>query len=93
MEQRFEIETLQKELPFYKIRLEQAKKRVFNWKKEWDRFDAKNIFNFDISTISKRELEKMRSREEALLDGNHAALSVFERVVDGYCRGFCQGCR
>ncbi len=85
MEQRFDIETLQKELPFYKIRLEQSKKREFNWKREWDRFDAKNIFNFDISSISKRNLEQMQSREEVLLDGNHAALSVFERVVDGLC--------
>ena len=85
MEQRVDIETLQKELPFYKIRLEQAKKREFDWQSEWDRFDAKNIFTFDISSISKRNLEQMRSREEVLLDGNHAVLSVFERVVDGLC--------
>ena len=85
MEQRADIETLQKALPFYKIRLEQAKKREFDWKREWDRFDAKNIFNFDISSISKSNLKEMRSREEVLLDGNHAALSVFERVVDGLC--------
>ena len=85
MERRFDIETLQRELPFYKIRLEQAKKRDFGWKREWHRFDAKNIFNFDISSLSKRNLEQMRSRQEVLLDGNHAALSVLERVVDGLC--------
>ncbi|MCG6917359.1 MAG: 2-oxoacid:acceptor oxidoreductase family protein, partial [Deltaproteobacteria bacterium] len=85
MEQRVDLETLWKELPFYKIRLEQAKKREFDWQSEWHRFDAKNIFTFDISSISKRKLEQMRSREEALLDGNHAALSVLERVVDGLC--------
>ncbi|UCE83204.1 MAG: 2-oxoacid:acceptor oxidoreductase family protein [Deltaproteobacteria bacterium] len=85
MEQRIDTDSLLKELPFYRIRQEQAKKRRVEWQTEWDRYDARNIFNFDISSISKRDLEKIRRREEVLLDGNHAALAVFERVADGLC--------
>jgi pyruvate-ferredoxin/flavodoxin oxidoreductase len=85
MEQRIDIDALLKELPFYRIRQEKMKGDRFNWQAEWDRFDARKIFDFDVSSISTEELEKMCSREEVLLDGNHAALSVLERVVDGLC--------
>jgi len=85
MDQKVNIEALQRALPFYKIRQEKVQKRPVSWQKEWERFDARKIFDFDLSSISEQQLEEMRSREEVLLDGNHAALSVLERVVDGLC--------
>ena len=85
MDQQVNIEALQKELPFYKIRQEKVPKRPVDWQREWDRFDASRIFDFDLASIPKKQLEEMRSHEEVLLDGNHAALSVLERVVDGLC--------
>ncbi len=85
MAPRIDIEALQHQLPFYMLRQEKAKRLQFNWRTEWDRFDAKNIFDFDIGSVPKEMIEEMRSRHEVLLDGNHAALSVLERVVDGLC--------
>ncbi len=82
---RIDIHELEKELPFYKIKQEKVRKPQFNWQAEWDRFDVRKMFDFDVSSIPLEELEEMRSRQEVLLDGNHAALSVLERVVDGLC--------
>ena len=85
MEQRTNIEALQQRLPFYKIRKEMGRHKQFNWQEEWDRFDARKTFEFDLSSIPEGKLSELRSRQEVLLDGNHAALSVLERVVDGLC--------
>ena len=85
MAPRIDIEALQHQLPFYMLRQEKVKNLQFNWQAEWDRFDAKNIFDFDIGSVPKEMIEEMRNRHEVLLDGNHAALSVLERVVDGLC--------
>ena len=48
MDQKVNIEALQKELPFSKIRQKRMPKRPVNWQREWDRFDARRIFDFDL---------------------------------------------
>ncbi len=54
MASRVDIEALQHQLPFYKSRKEKGKKVRFNWQAEWDRFDAKKIFDFDIGSIPEK---------------------------------------
>ncbi len=45
----------------------------------------KKLFEFDIAAIPEERLNVFRERKEAILDGNHAALSVLTRLVDGLC--------
>jgi pyruvate-ferredoxin/flavodoxin oxidoreductase len=81
-----EIDTLRQQLPYHQLR--QVKKdRVIpiDWQTEWERFDAKELFTFDISSIPDKLLKNMRQRQEVLMDGNQAAISVLTRVVDGLC--------
>ncbi|UCG14371.1 MAG: 2-oxoacid:acceptor oxidoreductase family protein [Deltaproteobacteria bacterium] len=85
MEHRIEIETLRTQLPFHKLRREKGNQVQIDWQHEWKRFDARNLFEFEPVSIPEQELNRMRNREEVLLDGNHAALYVLERVVDGLC--------
>ncbi len=84
MKQQIDIDTLLSQLPFYKKR-EKRKRIEFDWKAEWGRFDAKKLFEFDLSTISADKLSAIQERKEAIMDGNHAALSILTRLVDGLC--------
>ena len=81
-----EIDTLRQQLPYHQLR-QVKKERVIpiDWQTEWERFDAKELFTFDISSIPDKLLKNMRQRQEVLMDGNQAAISVLTRVVDGLC--------
>jgi len=81
-----EIDTLRQQLPYHKLR--QVKKEQIvpvDWQTEWERFDATELFHYDLRTIPEKLLENMRKRQDVLMDGNQAALSVLTRLVDGLC--------
>jgi len=80
-----DIDVLRQQLPFQKLRQKGGKRIQTDWKAEWDRFDGKKLFTFDISSIPEDQLKAMRARREVILDGNQAALSIFTRLVDGFC--------
>jgi pyruvate-ferredoxin/flavodoxin oxidoreductase len=80
-----DIEKLRKQLPFQKLRPKGEKKIQIDWKAEWERFDAKKLFDFKLESIPQDKLNAMRARREVILDGNQAALSIFARLVDGLC--------
>src|SRR4030042_2706787 len=80
------IDTLRQQLPYHKLRqVKREQVLPIDWQTEWERFDARELFAFDLSAIPERMLESMRKRQEVLMDGNQAALSVLTRVVDGLC--------
>ena len=85
MNSAIEIEALRKQLPYQKLRQKRGKRIEIDWQAEWERFDARELFDFDISTIPEQYLGAIQKRRDAILDGNHAALSVLTRVVDGLC--------
>ncbi|MDY0040381.1 MAG: hypothetical protein RBS57_08715, partial [Desulforhabdus sp.] len=74
MKQDLEVETLQMQLPYYELGRKREKSVSLDWTKEWDRFDARKLFDFDISSLSQEQLAAMRKRQDLLMDGNHAAL-------------------
>jgi pyruvate-ferredoxin/flavodoxin oxidoreductase len=81
-----EIDTLRQQLPYHKLR--QVKKEQVvpvDWQTEWERFDAAELFNYDLRVIPEKLLENMRKRQDVLMDGNQAAISVLTRLVDGLC--------
>jgi pyruvate-ferredoxin/flavodoxin oxidoreductase len=81
-----EIDTLRQQLPYHWLR--QTKKDQvlpIDWPTEWERFDAKELFTFDMSSIPETLLANMRKRQEVLMDGNQTAISVLTRLVDGLC--------
>ena len=80
-----DIDVLRQQLPFQKLRQKGGKRIQTDWKAEWDRFDGKKLFTFDLSSIPEERLKAMRSSREVILDGNQAALSIFTRLVDGFC--------
>ncbi len=81
-----EIDTLRQQLPYHKLRLVKKGQVIpIDWQTEWERFDAKELFAFDLATIPEKMLENMRNRQEVLMDGNQAALSILTRVVEGLC--------
>lgn len=81
-----DLDTLRQQLPYHKLRqVKKGKVLPLDWQTEWERFDARELFNFDLATIPEKMLEAMRRRQEVLMDGNQAALSVLTRVVDGLC--------
>jgi len=82
---RIEIDTLREQLPYHKLRQRKGKVIEIDWQAEWERFDAKELFAFDLAGIPKKMLEEMRRRQEVLMDGNQAAISVLTRLVDGLC--------
>lgn len=84
MAPKIDIDALMAVLPYQRKR-GKWKSLQLDWNKEWERFDAKKLFEFDLSTIPEDTLSATRKRKEATLDGNHAALSVLTRVVDGLC--------
>ena len=71
-----DIEKLRKQLPFQKLRPKGGKKIQIDWKAEWERFDAKNLFSFKLESIPKNKLTAMRTRREVILDGNQIATAV-----------------
>jgi len=85
MKQDLLVETLQMQLPYYELARKRGRMIQIDWQAEWDRFDGNRVFNFDISSLSKESLAAMRERRNSLLDGNHAALSILTRLVDGLC--------
>jgi len=81
-----EIDTLRKQLPYHRLRQGRKDKVLpIDWPTEWERFDANELFAFDLFAIPGKMLENMRKRQDVLMDGNQAAISVLTRVVDGLC--------
>jgi pyruvate-ferredoxin/flavodoxin oxidoreductase len=81
-----EIDTLRQQLPYHRLRKTRKDKVLpIDWPTEWERFDASELFSFDLATIPKTLLENIRKRQEVLMDGNQAAISVLTRLVDGLC--------
>jgi pyruvate-ferredoxin/flavodoxin oxidoreductase len=81
-----EIDTLRQQLPYHRLRqVRKGKVLPIDWPTEWERFDANELFAFDMATIPPKLLENMRKRQEVLMDGNQAAISVLTRLVDGLC--------
>ena len=81
-----EIDTLRQQLPYRRLRqVRKGKVLPIDWRTEWERFDAKKLFDFDLADIPEAELESMRKRQDVLMDGNQAAISILTRLVDGLC--------
>ena len=81
-----EIDTLRQQLPYHRLRqTRKGKVLPIDWPTEWERFDANELFAFDLATIPPTLLENMRKRQDVLMDGNQAAISVLTRLVDGLC--------
>jgi pyruvate-ferredoxin/flavodoxin oxidoreductase len=86
MDRNFDIENLRRQLPYHSIRSNRLKEAPsVDWQGDWQRFDAAKLFQFDPNSISPDDLAAMRQREDVLLDGNHAALNILTRLVDGLC--------
>ncbi len=85
MSQDISIEMLRDQLPYYQLRKSRQSRIQLNWLSEWDRFDARALFSFDLNSIPSEKLAELRKRTDSLQDGNHAALSVLTRLVDGLC--------
>lgn len=85
MEKEFQLESLRGELPYYQLRKSRSSRVRLNWQTEWERFDARKLFEFDLGSIAPEQLNAMRKRKDVLLDGNHAVLSILTRLVDGLC--------
>jgi pyruvate-ferredoxin/flavodoxin oxidoreductase len=84
MAPKINIDTLMGALPYQRKR-GKWKSLKLDWNKEWERFDAKKLFEFDLAAINEEKLSHFRKRKEAILDSNHAALSILTRLVDGLC--------
>ena len=82
---RVEFDTLRQQLPYHKLRQKRGQIIHIDWQAEWERFDAKELFGFDLASIPAKMLEDIRKRQDVLSDGNQAALSLLTRVVDGLC--------
>jgi pyruvate-ferredoxin/flavodoxin oxidoreductase len=81
-----EIDTLRQQLPYRQLRqVKKAHVLPIDWQTEWERFDVEELFTLDLANIPAKLLENMRKRQEVLMDGNQAALSVLTRLVDGLC--------
>ena len=85
MKPRIDIEILREQLPYYQHWEKREKSRHLDWQAEWERFDAKKLFDFDLASLPEPQLLAMRERTDSLVDGNHAALSILMRLVDGLC--------
>jgi pyruvate-ferredoxin/flavodoxin oxidoreductase len=85
MEPRIDIDALQRQLPYHNLKQKLGRKIEIDWTKEWDRFDARKLFNFNLAAIPVDRLKALRKRREVILDGNQAALSILTRLVDGLC--------
>ena len=85
MKQDLKPDNLQMQLPYFELARKRKGSRRMDWKAEWERFDARKLFEFDLGSVPEEQLAAMRKRQDALLDGNHAVLSVITRLVDGLC--------
>lgn len=85
MKVNIDFDALRKQLPSYRLRQSAGRSIQHDWSGEWARFDAKALFNFDSESIPEGELAAMRLRRKVLMDGNHAALSILTRLVEGLC--------
>jgi pyruvate-ferredoxin/flavodoxin oxidoreductase len=85
MKQRIDMDRLRSELPYYRLQRSRESSIRFDWQEEWKRFDARGLFEFDLASIPTEQLDKIRERNDAVMDGNHAVLSVLTRLVDGFC--------
>ena len=47
MEPRIDLLTLQMNLPYYNLKEKLGRKVEIDWRAEWERFDAKKLFDFD----------------------------------------------
>ena len=81
-----DLDGLRKELPYHHLRQRKVKTtKEIDWQAEWERFDARELFSFNLSAIPSKLLEDIRKRQDVLMDGNQASISVLTRVVDGLC--------
>ncbi|MGB8992739.1 MAG: 2-oxoacid:acceptor oxidoreductase family protein [Desulfobaccales bacterium] len=81
-----EIDTLRQQLPYHRLRqIKKGQVLPIDWPTEWERFDARELFAFDLTSIPEKMLENVRKRQDVLMDGNQAAISVLTRLVDGLC--------
>ncbi len=81
-----DLDELRQQLPYHHLRAHKVKTtKEIDWQAEWERFDARELFPFNLSAIPAKLLEDMRKRREVLMDGNQASISVLTRVVDGLC--------
>lgn len=85
MKQELKVDDLQMQLPYFELARKRRNAVPIDWRTEWDRFDANKLFDFDPAALPDERLAAMRKRRDALLDGNHAVLSVLTRLVDGLC--------
>ncbi len=85
MEPRIDLLTLQMNLPYYDLKEKLGRKVEIDWRQEWERFDAKKMFNFNLAEIPAEQLAVLRQRRESLMDGNQTAVSILTRLVDGLC--------
>ena len=84
MAPKIDIDDLMAVLPYQRKR-GKWKSLQLDWNKEWERFDAKKLFEFDLAAIDADKLSAFRQRKEAIMDGNHTGLSILTRLVDGLC--------
>jgi pyruvate-ferredoxin/flavodoxin oxidoreductase len=81
-----DLEGLRRELPYHNLRQRKVKTtKDIDWQAEWERFDARELFSFNLGAIPSKLLGDMRKRQDVLMDGNQASISVLTRVVDGLC--------
>ena len=81
-----EYDRLRQQLPYHRLRqVKKARVLPMDWQTELERFDAGELFAFDLAGIPEKMLEAVRKRQEVLMDGNQASISVLTRVVDGLC--------
>ncbi len=85
MKQLIDMQALRNQLPYSQLQLQRKSRVRLNWHSEWDRFDAKHLFEFNLADIPEEKLAALRERTEVLMDGNRAVLSIFTRLVDGFC--------
>ncbi len=85
MREQIDMDLLRRRLPYYQMQRNRASSVQLDWNREWERFDAKALFDFDIASIPAEELAAMRARKDLIMDGNHAVLSIMTRLVDGLC--------
>ena len=85
MKDKIDTDLLRYQLPYYQMQRNRKSSVQLDWNKEWERFDAKALFEFDPASIPAAQLEAMRKRKDLIMDGNHAVISIFTRLVDGLC--------
>ena len=52
------IDTLRQQMPYHKLRSGKREQVIpLDWPTEWERFDARELFNFDLTNIPAKKLE------------------------------------